>query len=141
MCMHAQSCLALSLQTVARQAPLSKGFLHGKNTGVGGRFLLQGIFLTQGSNLCLLHWKADFLPLNPLGSPTTVLVLIICCPLCVMLSAKMGGHETFISPRACRLLEGTRLGAVASNQRILGSSGEGRLWPQAGWGGTCTGGK
>ena len=27
----------------------------GKNTGVGCHFLLQGIFLTQGSNPCLLH--------------------------------------------------------------------------------------
>ena len=27
----------------------------GKNTGVGCHFLLQGIFLTQGLNLCLLH--------------------------------------------------------------------------------------
>ena len=27
----------------------------GKNIGVGCHFLLQGIFLTQGSNLCLLH--------------------------------------------------------------------------------------
>ena len=31
----------------------------GKNTAVGCHFLLQGIFLTQGSNLCLLHWQAD----------------------------------------------------------------------------------
>ena len=31
-----------------------------KNTGVGCHFLLQGIFLTQGSNICLLHWQADF---------------------------------------------------------------------------------
>ena len=33
-----------------------------ENTGVGGHFLLQGIFLTQGSNaslLNLLHWRAD----------------------------------------------------------------------------------
>ena len=29
-------------------------------------FLLQGIFLTQGSNLCLLHWQADSLPLRQL---------------------------------------------------------------------------
>ena len=32
--------------------------------------LFQGIFLTQGSNLCLLcclHWQADFLPLVPPG--------------------------------------------------------------------------
>ena len=38
----------------------------GKNTGVSFLFLLQGIFLTQGSNLqllCLLYWQADSLPL------------------------------------------------------------------------------
>ena len=30
----------------------------GKNTGVGCHFLLlQGVFWTQGSNLCLLHWQ------------------------------------------------------------------------------------
>ena len=28
----------------------------GKNTGVGCHFLFQGIFPTQGLNLCLLHW-------------------------------------------------------------------------------------
>ena len=28
-----------------------------KNTGVGGHFLLQGIFPTQGWNLCLLHCR------------------------------------------------------------------------------------
>ena len=39
-----------------------------KNTKVGCHFLLQGIFLTQGSNLCILHWQADSLPLNHLGS-------------------------------------------------------------------------
>ena len=27
-------------------------------------FLLQGILLTQGLNLCLLHWQVDSLPLN-----------------------------------------------------------------------------
>ena len=41
----------------------------GKNTGVGCHFLLQGIFPTQGLNLCLLHWQADSLPLNYVGSP------------------------------------------------------------------------
>ena len=43
-----------------------------KNTIVGCHFLLQGIFLTQGSNpclLCLLHWQADSLPQSHLGSP------------------------------------------------------------------------
>ena len=29
----------------------------GKNTGVGCCALLQGIFLTQGSNLCFLHYR------------------------------------------------------------------------------------
>ena len=32
-------------------------------------FFLQGIFLTQGLNLHLLHWQADSLPLSHLGSP------------------------------------------------------------------------
>ena len=38
-------------------------------TGVGCHSLLQGIFLIQGSNLHLLHWQADCLPLSHLGSP------------------------------------------------------------------------
>ena len=42
----------------------------GKNTGMGCHFLLQGIFLSQGSNPCLLHllhWQAGSLPLVPPG--------------------------------------------------------------------------
>ena len=44
------------------------GFL-GKKTGVGCHPLLQGLFPTQGSNLCLslLHWPAGSLPLVPPG--------------------------------------------------------------------------
>ena len=41
--------------------------LPGKNTGVSCHFLLQWIFLTQGSNphlLCLQHWQVDYLPLS-----------------------------------------------------------------------------
>ena len=54
------SCPTLSdpMDCVAHQAPLSMGS-PGKNTGVGCHALLQGIFLTQGSNLRLLrllHW-------------------------------------------------------------------------------------
>ena len=41
----------------------------GKNIGVCCHSLLQGIFLTQGSNPCLLHWWADSLPPEPLGKP------------------------------------------------------------------------
>ena len=66
--------------TVARQAPLSWDS-PGKNTGVGCHFLLQGIFLTQGSNpshLCLLNWRVDSLQLHNLGSP-----LCVCMHVCV----------------------------------------------------------
>ena len=47
----------------------------GKNTEVGCYFLLQGIFLTQGSNthlLSLLYWLADSLPLLHLGNSNWV---------------------------------------------------------------------
>ena len=43
-----------------------------KNTGASRYCLLQGIFLTQGLNPCLLrlqHWEAGSLPLSYLGSP------------------------------------------------------------------------
>ena len=36
---------------------------------MGCPFLLQGIFLAQGSNLHLLHWQEDSLPLSHQGSP------------------------------------------------------------------------
>ena len=42
----------------------------GKNIGVGCHFLLQGIFLTQGSNPSLLHWQAGSLPMSHLGNLT-----------------------------------------------------------------------
>ena len=43
----------------------------GQNTGVGCHAFLQGIFQTQGSNphLCLLHWQAGSLLLEPSGMP------------------------------------------------------------------------
>ena len=33
------------------------------------------IFLTQGSNSCLLHWQADSLPLSHQGSPSEKLTV------------------------------------------------------------------
>ena len=39
----------------------------GKNTGVGCHFLLQGVFLTQGLNLCLLKLLLCRQILYPLG--------------------------------------------------------------------------
>ena len=44
----------------------------GKNTGVGGHFLLHGVFLTQGSPLHLFsisYWQAGSLPLASAGKP------------------------------------------------------------------------
>ena len=64
--------LFVTLWAIALQAPLSAEFSR-ENTGVGCHFLLQGTFLTQESNPCvlhLLHWQADSLPLCHLGSPT-----------------------------------------------------------------------
>ena len=49
---HAKSQLLETAWTVALQAPLSMGFFS-KNIRVGCYALLQGIFLTQGSNPCL----------------------------------------------------------------------------------------
>ena len=45
----------------------------GKNAGVGHHFLLQGIFLTQESNLCLLHWQVNSLPLSHQASPARMI--------------------------------------------------------------------
>ena len=64
--------------TVACQLLRPWNFLS-KNTGLGWRFLLQGIFPTQGWKLrllCHLHWQEDSLPLSHLGSPANSL---FCC--------------------------------------------------------------
>ena len=45
--------------------------LPDKNIRVGGHFLLQGIFPTQGSNSRLLCWQADPLPLSHRESQST----------------------------------------------------------------------
>ena len=42
----------------------------GKNTGVGSHFLLQGIFLTQGLSLGLLHCRQILYHLNYQITPT-----------------------------------------------------------------------
>ena len=53
-------------------------FLHpsdspGKNTGMGCRFLLQGIFPIQGSNLGLLHCRQTLYSLSHQGSPVFII--------------------------------------------------------------------
>ena len=44
---------------------------------MGCHFPLQGIFLTQGSNQCLLRWQADSLSLSHLGSPEDTLMVAL----------------------------------------------------------------
>ena len=66
-CLVAKSCLTLcDPMDCSRQVPLSMGFSR-QEYWSGLPFLLQGVFLTQGSNLslpCLLHWQADSSPLS-----------------------------------------------------------------------------
>ena len=59
--------------TVALQAH-SPWNSPGKDTGVGSRSLLQGIFLTQGLNLGLLHCRQIFYHLSHGRRPWLVLV-------------------------------------------------------------------
>ena len=79
MCVCAQSLSHVWLFAIpwSFQVPLSMGF-PGKDTGLSCHILLQGIFLTQGSNpplLCLLHWQGDSLPLVPPGKPKSLYIV------------------------------------------------------------------
>ena len=71
-CLVAKSCPTfVTPWTVAHQAPLS-GISPVRILERVAIFLLQGIFLTEGSNPCLLHWQVDSLPLSHQGSPYPV---------------------------------------------------------------------
>ena len=73
----AKSCLTLVISwTVACQALLCPWDSPGKNTGVGCRALLQGIFLTQGSNPGLLHCRQVLYHLSHQGKTMCLLVFI-----------------------------------------------------------------
>ena len=70
LCVCAQSlspvlCSPMNCKPARLLCPLD---FPGKNIGVCCHFLLQGIFPTQGTNLCLLHWQANSLSLSHLGS-------------------------------------------------------------------------
>ena len=68
MCLVTQSCLTLCnpMEPTRLLCPWNS---PGKNTGVGCHFLLQGLFLTQGSNLGLWHCRQILYHLNHKGSP------------------------------------------------------------------------
>ena len=62
--------------SIAHQAALSRGFPR-QEYWSRLHFLFQGIFLTRGSNLCLLHWQTDSLSLSCQGSPRIQLCRIV----------------------------------------------------------------
>ena len=69
----------------------------GKNTGMGCHFLLQGILLTQGSNLHLLHCRQ----ILPQGSPSIFLLLLKLEMLTVLTYFKLprqGNFNSSLSP-------------------------------------------
>ena len=68
MCVLSHVQFSVTPWIVACQAPLSLGFPR-QEYWSGLHFLLQGIFPTQGLDLCLLHWQGDSLPLHHLGGP------------------------------------------------------------------------
>ena len=84
MCVHAkllQSCLTLC-DPMDCSPPGSSvtGDSPGKDTGVGCHVLLQGIFPTQESNLCLLwlsYWQANSLPVALPEKPDVMIPYLI----------------------------------------------------------------
>ena len=71
LCVCAQLFSHVQLFAVPWTVSLPGSSVHfpSKNTESGGHFLLQGIFLTQGSNPHLPHCQVDSLPLSHLGNP------------------------------------------------------------------------
>ena len=67
-CVCAQLCPTLCSPMDCSMPGSFVHWISRKNTRVGCHFLLQGIFLIQGSNPHLLHWQANSLPLSHQGS-------------------------------------------------------------------------
>ena len=73
-------------------------FVHedspGQNTGVGGHVLLQGIFLTHGSNPGPLHCRRILYQPSLLGSPeASILYSIRCFPLFTVFYERAPDHS------------------------------------------------
>ena len=66
----AQSCPTLRPHGLQLTRLLCPWDFPGKDIGVDCHFLLQGIFLTQGSNPGLLHWRQMLYPLSHEGTVT-----------------------------------------------------------------------
>ena len=66
----------------------TRGNSPGKNTGVDCHAILQGIFLTKGSNphlLHLLHWQSGSLSIVPPGKPIWKIIPLYCALDCEFL--------------------------------------------------------
>ena len=75
LCLVAQSCLTLCDLTDCSPPGFSvHGDSPGKNTGVGGHALLQGIFLTQRAIPGLLHCRWILYRLSHQGSPCNIVL-------------------------------------------------------------------
>ena len=94
-----QLCLTLQPHGMQTASFLCPWVFPGKNTGVGSHFLLQGIFLTQGSNPCLLSPDSAgrFFTTAPPGKPvcgllrtTSHILYSSSCPFLCLLSSWLG---------------------------------------------------
>ena len=90
----AKSCLTLATPwTIALQAPPSLGFSR-QEYWSGFHFLLQGMHVTQGSNLSLPHCRQILYPLSYQGSTPW-------CYLPVTEKVKHVRHAEFLGPNSC----------------------------------------
>ena len=62
-----------------------------------------GIFPDQGSNLCLLHWQADSLPLSHQGSPETSLLDAEMESFKDILTGIFGKYNLTVNPLAAKI--------------------------------------
>ena len=93
-------------------------YFLGKNTGVGYA-LLQGIFMTQGSNphyLCLLHWQVGSLSLAPPGKSQGSISQTPADENCLVL----GGYS---NPRPLKPQHQTPHEGTCASNALWGSSG------------------
>ena len=71
-CLVTKSCPSFVIPWAIAHSLLCPCGFPGKSTEMGCHFLLQEIFPTQRSNLLLLNWQVNSLPLSHRGSPQTL---------------------------------------------------------------------
>ena len=119
-CLVTRSCPTLLQPHVEQPARLLCPWdSPGKNTRMGCQVLLQGIFLTQGSNPGLLRWHAGSLPLSHLGSSGY--------PRCLAVSGRTPVFITYYQPMQQK--QWFSVGPACSSREHFGNCGEG----DSGW--------